>query len=240
MLFTKMEEKLPVNETDMAVELGQRLTRYTNSLGDPNRATRKRGLEGIQRELFPSVDGNPVVVATVYKDLQASLVKLVSDPVEKCRELAISLIHKYVELTQGVELVLPVMVPCFVQRLGQVEITEPSEELRLQLSSLATTLVQLAQKQSSLYLDDFIRVLQQLLVDPFYEVRKEACKCASILAKAIPEYFHQQSESLIKPLLHSISHQHSKVRVAVVNAIGEYYNLQVHFLNAKDPFSIGR
>lgn len=34
------------------------------------------------------------------------------------------------------------------------------------------------------------------------------------------DHFHMQSESLIGPLMHSISHQHWKVRVAVIEATG--------------------
>ncbi|XP_067946084.1 dynein axonemal assembly factor 5-like isoform X2 [Watersipora subatra] len=205
----------------MAAEIEQKITRHVNSLSDPNRATRKRGLEGIQKELFTGSDCNKDALQIVYKTLQPMSIKLLSDPVEKCRELSITLIQKYIDVTHDAESVLPSIVPCLVQRLGQQDITEQSEELRLQLSELITTLVILSKNLNSLYLDDYIKVLQQTLVDPYYEVKKEACKCASILAKAVPQHFHLQSESLIKPLLQSISHQHSKVRVAVVNAIGQ-------------------
>lgn len=34
------------------------------------------------------------------------------------------------------------------------------------------------------------------------------------------EHFHMQSESLIKPLMQTISHQHFRVRVAVIQATG--------------------
>lgn len=215
----KMEEKMSMNESELLQEVRQKITRHVNSLGDPNRATRKRGLEGIKKELFGTKLPTDTVT-NLYKDLQGPLVLLVTDPVEKCRELTISLVEKYIEVTGDFGSTLPLMVPMFVQRMGQQDIVETSEELRLQLSQLATSLVQLTKKGNALYLDDYIKVLQRTLVDPYYEVRKESCKCASILAESIPQHFHQQSESLIKPLLHSISHQHSRVRLAVVNAIG--------------------
>lgn len=220
----KMEESgLDQDQARMAAEITQRISRHINSLNDPDRTTRKKGLEGIKKELFSQSHDQKVVFIT-YKEnqLQPSLIKLISDPVEKCRELAIALIENYVDTTNDVETVLPAIVPCLIARLGQIELVEPSEELRLQLSELATRLVSLANKRNGLYLDDYIKILRELLIDPYSEVRKEACKCASILAKSVPEHFHLQSESLIKPLLHSISHQHSRVRVAVVNAIGKY------------------
>lgn len=34
------------------------------------------------------------------------------------------------------------------------------------------------------------------------------------------EHFHMQSESLVKPLMQTIAHQHSRVRVSVIEATG--------------------
>ena len=88
------------------------------------------------------------------------------------------------------------------------------------------------------YLTDMTSILRQTIVDPYPEIKKvfsaallytihslpivsmslmqESCICASRLAKAIPAVFHQQSESLAKPLLVSMTHQHSKVRTAAL------------------------
>lgn len=222
----KMEGKMKMNGENMDPEVSQKISRLINFLGDSNRSTRKRGLDGLKNELYNNslqLD----MMKIIYKEVQGAVIKLIADPVEKCRELAITIVEKYLEISADVDAVLPYMVPNLVQRLGQQEVIEPSEELRLQLSELTTSLVQLAKKKNALYLDDCIKILQRTLVDPFYEVRKEACKCASILAQSIPEHFHQQSESLIKPLLHSVSHQHSKVRIAVVNAIGNLTYIHV-------------
>jgi len=46
-----------------------------------------------------------------------------------------------------------------------------------------------------------------------------------MLAKTVPEQFHMQSESLILPLILTVSHQHSKVRIAAVISIGKEYML---------------
>jgi dynein assembly factor 5, axonemal len=73
---------------------------------------------------------------------------------------------------------------------------------------------------SSIYSIVQVKILQRTIIDPFPEVKKESCLCASKLAKAIPQYFHMQSESLIKPLLVTLTHQHSRVRIAAVLAIG--------------------
>ncbi|KFO81788.1 HEAT repeat-containing protein 2, partial [Cuculus canorus] len=70
------------------------------------------------------------------------------------------------------------------------------------------------------FLTDVIGVLQAALLDPYPEVRRESCRCAVACAQAVPEHFHMQSESLIKPLMQTISHQHYRVRVDVIQATG--------------------
>ncbi|KFP77281.1 HEAT repeat-containing protein 2, partial [Apaloderma vittatum] len=70
------------------------------------------------------------------------------------------------------------------------------------------------------YLTDVIRILQATLLDHYAEVRRESCQCAVACAQAVPEHFHMQSESLIKPLMQTISHQHYRVRVDVIQATG--------------------
>lgn len=79
------------------------------------------------------------------------------------------------------------------------------------------------------HLDDAVRVLRCTLLDPFAAVRRESCECAASLARATPDHFHMQSESLISPLMQTISHQHWKVRVAVIEATGTV----IQFGNAK-------
>ncbi|XP_059534686.1 LOW QUALITY PROTEIN: dynein axonemal assembly factor 5-like [Myotis daubentonii] len=70
------------------------------------------------------------------------------------------------------------------------------------------------------HLEDAVCALRCALLDPFAAVRRESCECAAGLARAMPDHFHLQSESLIGPLMQSISHQHWKVRVAVIEATG--------------------
>lgn len=206
-------------------------TRHLNSLNDPNRGTRKRGLDGINKELF-ATQISEENVRLMYKEAQMPLLKCIHDPVEKCRELSIGIVSKYFEKYGDVELLMPALVPYLVQRLGQQDIVETSEELRLQLIQLTTAVIICAGKRNAVYLDDLVQILQRTIVDPYPEVKKESCNCASALAKATPENFHLQSESLIKPLLMSISHQHSRVRAAVVSTIGGRMKSNVIFYYA--------
>ncbi|MXQ94005.1 hypothetical protein E5288_WYG008519 [Bos mutus] len=93
-------------------------------------------------------------------------------------------------------------------------------ELRLALVQLLGLAVRLTGAAFAPHLDDAVRALRCTLLDPFAAVRRESCECAAGLARATPDHFHMQSESLIGPLMQSISHQHWKVRVAVIEATG--------------------
>lgn len=63
-------------------------------------------------------------------------------------------------------------MPVVVARLGSQEITEPSEELRLSLVSLLTSIVNICKEKMSPYLNDMVLVLQKTIVDPYPEVKK--------------------------------------------------------------------
>ncbi|XP_057202919.1 dynein axonemal assembly factor 5 isoform X2 [Triplophysa rosa] len=105
-------------------------------------------------------------------------------------------------------------------RLGGKDMLEPAEELRLALMEMLSLAVEVCGRHLAPYLDDVIRILQRTITDPFPEVKKESCKCAINFAKCVPEHFHLQAESLFKPLLQTVSHQHSHVRVSATQAIG--------------------
>ena len=201
----------------------QGIARHINCLGEENRNTRKKALESIRNDTVgrkPALDVSELGV--IFMEILKPMLKTFSDPVEKCRELSIGIVHRCFEKVSDPEERLSYVFPVLVQRLGQQEITEPSEELRLQLVELFSLLVDKAGQKLPAYLDDSIKILQRTLVDPFPDVKKESCRCASKIAKAVPQYFHMVSETLIKPLLMSITHQHSKMRALTVMTIGEW------------------
>ena len=200
----------------------QGLSRNVNCLTDENRATRKRAIEGIIKDTVrrkPKLDGD--VLQGVIREILKPCLKIVSDSVEKCRELSLTLLSESTGIVSDASEFLPYIIPVFVQRLGQQDVVEQSEEIRLSEVVFLTELIQLTKKKIGFYVDDIVKILQRTIVDPYPEVKKESCQCAALLAKTVPEHFHMQSESLIKPLLLTITHQHSRVRVAAIEAIGK-------------------
>ena len=206
------------------------LARHINCLGEENKMARRKALENIRKESSgrrPPLETSEL--KPVLNELLKPLLKEFSDPVEKCREVALDILKSFHSQVSSPEDYLPYVIPVLVQRLGQQDLVEPSEELRLQMVEFLLQILERSGKNIALYLDDLIKILQRTLIDPFADVKKKSCQCSSTLAKAIPEYFVQQSESLIKPLCMSISHQHSKVRSIVVYTIGKVFSALPHF-----------
>ena len=199
----------------------QGLARHINCLGEDNKMARRKALESIRKDTVdrkPPLD--PSELKSLFSELQKPLLKEFSDPMERCREISVDSVSKFLNIVPSPEDSLPYVIPVIVQRLGQPEIVEPSEEMRLQVVNLLKQIIESSGKKIAVYLDDVIRILQRTIIDPYPEVKKLSCSCASSVAKAVPEYFHAQSESLIKPLLLAISHQHAKVRTIVIHTIG--------------------
>ncbi|XP_053551100.1 dynein axonemal assembly factor 5 [Bombina bombina] len=206
-------------DSEQRVSLSQNLARHLNCLSDENKSARRRALVAIQQEVEGSLSSS--ALQEVFEEqLLRPLLRCLSDSTEKCREIAILILSHCVRNVPMPQNSLPYMIPAITQRLGGQEIVEPAEELRLSLTELLTLIVEVCGNKLAPYLDEMVRILQRAIVDPFPDVKKQSCKCASNYAKAIPEHFHMQAESLIKPLMQTISHQHSKVRIAVIQTTG--------------------
>uniref|UniRef100_A0A673BT91 Dynein axonemal assembly factor 5 n=1 Tax=Sphaeramia orbicularis TaxID=375764 RepID=A0A673BT91_9TELE len=207
------------DEQHAASEVLRGLARHLNCLNEDNKATRKRAIEQIKRE---TIDKNlsSGVLQEVFSALLKPLLKCLSDPMERCRETAIMMLSEFIRCVPKPEESLPYLMPCLAQRLGEKDIQEPAEELRLSAMQMLTLTVEVCGKQLAPYLNEMINILQRTIADPFPEVKRESCKCTVKFAKAVPEHFHMQAESLVKPLMQTISHQHSRVRVSVIEATG--------------------
>ena len=71
---------------------------------------------------------------------------------------------------------LALVLPVLVSRLGSEKVTEPSEELRLNLLHLLSSLVRVCSTELVPYLDDMILILQRTVVDPYPELKKVSHK----------------------------------------------------------------
>ncbi|XP_037669977.1 dynein assembly factor 5, axonemal [Choloepus didactylus] len=218
-------------EAAEAVELGRTLGRLLPGLEADSKLGRRRALEALRRELEAVRPESPGAAdAAAFQGpwarlLLPRLLRCLGDPAEGCRALAAHLLDLGLRRAARPQDALPRLLPALAARLAGPEPArrpppEACEELRLALVQLLGLAVDLGGAALAPYLDDAVRVLRCTLLDPFAAVRRESCQCAAALARATPDHFHMQSESLIGPLMQTISHQHWKVRVAVVEATG--------------------
>lgn len=166
-ITTKMADG-SVNGSQVVDDLCKNISRHLNCLQDENRNTRKRALEAIRKEILPlttnettsGAEGEPSSLVTqrgFQETVLRPLLRIFSDQVEKCRELAICTVDELIRTGPEAGDFLQFLIPTLVQRLGQPEITEPSEELRLKLVQLTTRLVELTGTHIAPYLDDLVR-----------------------------------------------------------------------------------
>ena len=197
-------------------------------LSDPNKITRQKALQSLCNDLKSALsttetDDHLQPPANIME----SMLKILSDPAEKNRDLALTYISmyitKYCTEETNIDRVLASIIPALVQRLGMNDIIEPSEEIRLKSVSILSELCRIYPNSSklALYLNEWVTILKRTIIDPYPEVRKLSCDLTSKLAAKCPERFHLMSESLVKPIIETMKHQHAKVRVEAINALGK-------------------
>ena len=193
------------------------LQRHLNCLQDDNKVVRRRGLQELQKETIKKCLGGSLLQSLVIQVLKPAI-KLIGDPSESTRESAVKFTADYLHALPSPEDTLHLLMPVLVQRLGTGEsIVEPSEEVRLQImSDIIVTVVELCGVKVAGFISELQMILVRTILDPYAEVRKLSCRVTSSIARTTPQYFHMQSAAYIKPLMMSITHQHSKVLVLVI------------------------
>ena len=79
----------------------KKLQRDINCLSDENKTTRRRALEKLQRETThkkPTYHSD-IIHVLLNNGLLKPLLKMFSDPMERCRDLAITIVSEYVSNT---------------------------------------------------------------------------------------------------------------------------------------------
>jgi hypothetical protein len=109
------------------------MQRDINCLSDPDRNTRRRGLESIKKALLGGQKLSDEAAGSCLELLHRPLMKLMDDAVEKNREIALQLFHGLLVISRRPEHIVAFFASC-KGRTGQVgDVVEPSEELRLLL-----------------------------------------------------------------------------------------------------------
>lgn len=206
--------------SNMALDL--ELNKITILLQADEKNRRRQALEEIMRIVSHEETSHEVdVLAKVWENVHRFLVRLLNDNTETCRDLTVGILRIFLEVLPPDDKYIIYVIPIMSRRLGAQELIEPSEEVRLKCVSLLHTIVLKYKDLLLPYLRDVTGILMRTVADNYPNVKKESCKCISDYAKTLPKHFRSQSEHLIKPLLGNFTHQHYRVRLAAVEAIGD-------------------
>eukprot|EP00898_Chlorokybus_atmophyticus_P003699 jgi/Chlat1/432/Chrsp103S00944 len=202
-------------------EILQTIQRDINGLSDADRNVRRRSLEALSKKLLQSNIDPLLLQDIVCSSVLPSAVRLFSDAVEKCRELAIGLVTDVASLMPSVEMLLPAVMPVIRQRMGSTPVLEPSEEIRLQLMQLVGDV--LPKRDAGAlqgFMDDVASIMCRSLLDTYHEIKKASCHGLVRIATTVPaSAVEAHSAALVKALLTNVSHQHHRVRVAILEAL---------------------
>lgn len=216
-----------MSETKSQLEENPRgtLEQYITALQSDSKMVRKQALVNIEKEIFENPENKNCDLTIVFPEVYAYVLKSFSDSSEACRESAASIISNFIDKLPLNDYYLTYILPVLVRRIGCPEIVEESEEIRLVLIELVHQIL-MKYKVSQLlspFINDFTSILTKTSMDPFSKVKLEACECIILLTKVLARDFHFQCESYVKPVLSNFAHQHFRVRVAAIKAIGKSF-----------------
>lgn len=196
------------------------LSRICVSLQAEEKGRRKKALEELHACVF-NTDWTTKEYSEIWDIVSKQLARSLTDDAEFCRNLSIEVWKKFISVLPVDEKNITHLMTILSRRLSAQELLEPSEEVRLSCVTLLRLVVEKYTKHLSVYYDDFVAILARTVTDNYPEIKRESCQCIEELAKSIPEQFYSRSTSLVKPTLSNFNHQHWKVRVASVRAIGQ-------------------
>ncbi|KAL3920888.1 MAG: hypothetical protein SGPRY_005093 [Prymnesium sp.] len=204
----------------VAMELLAAHQRDLNCLSDESRQTRRRALERLAPLASPHP--HPSLLSFWTQALCAPTLKLFSDPVEKCRELAICLATEVVRTVPAAAAhTLPPLMPVLLSRLvpSSAAPDEASEEIRLLLLQLTELAVQACGEASGEQAAPLVQVLCACLSDAFPEAKKAGCALILKVTAVMPEPIVPHCATLAAALQPCLTHQHSRVRALATEAL---------------------
>eukprot|EP00899_Mesostigma_viride_P025251 jgi/Mesvir1/5910/Mv00679-RA.1 len=213
-------------DIDDKTALLQSMQRDLNCLTDPDRNTRRKALERLRKRLLegdPPPAPAPGLLQEVFcGSVLRPLLKLLSDTVEKNRELAVLLLADVTAKIPTLEGILPEFIPTVASRIGVVPVQEPSEEVKLALVDLLGGQV-LVRGGAALkgYSEELANILSCMCKEAFHDIKKSACRAMCLMADALPagELVDGHTSTLLKALIGNLGHQHAKVRSACLQAV---------------------
>ena len=94
----------------------------------------------------------------LYEDIAKIVIKCLNDPYERCRELSCEIFILILQENDAEKLrkLFPFLVQILTRKLSSEEEYEPSEEVRIKMLDIVTSLLELFSKDMIVYVDDFV------------------------------------------------------------------------------------
>ncbi|KAH8613469.1 hypothetical protein ERJ75_000783100 [Trypanosoma vivax] len=152
-------------------------------------------------------------------ELLRSCLRGFEDSAERCREHAILIVTDVI--IRQPPSVLDWVLPAVVTRIGVSPVLEDSEELRLLLLRLAVVCMKSFPHEIGPrnYIDFFQVLLENCILDPFPELKKEACRACVYLCEIEPVQVKHIALPLAKVVKSCLLHKHSVVRTEAVRTL---------------------
>lgn len=193
-------------------------------LQDENRNKRKLTLKKLSSNI------TAVLADDEDGDLESDLLQAVSknllDSSEINRELSCKIILEILNSRQE----LPsdyyaCLIPALSVRLASEEVYEECEEIRhaqLTILQRLVTNCQRVEEERVLtgWMTEIVKILVKTGEDKYHEGRKIAFLVMREFIVRTKRTVHLMAEPMLKPLIKSITHQHSKVRVSAIETLG--------------------
>jgi hypothetical protein len=202
------------------------IQRTVNCLSDPDRSTRRQAAQTLNARLFKGDASNPkpspqLLQGLICGPLLHPLITLLSDHVEACRSSSLTTFTQAAESAPDISDACSRLFPGLAQRMGDLPVAEPSEECRLQVVQLVAALVQhLPAAALAAYRDDLSAIMCRAFEDGYHEIKKQGCTILQQACGKLPAAgLEPQADKLLAALLPNLSHAHSKVRTAVLQAL---------------------
>lgn len=193
-------------------------------LQSPERSARQSTLKSML-EYFQQSQVTNKNVESHYNEIYIHLLKAYSDKFEVCRSLAASVVSAIVTHLPRNSSYLEYICSVISQRLGQAEMIEESEEMRLQLVQQLHELVEKfkvdSEEKADLILkayNDIIDVLVRTIKDPYPAIQRESCEVVKLLSTATPS-FRYRAEVLVKPMTFMLQHRYSANRAIAIETM---------------------
>lgn len=198
-----------------------RFQRINSLLEETDKNRRKQGLEIIRDMVLQNKHQDEDEFIQVWETFNKPLARILNDPVEVCREMCVDIMKNFILSLPVQEKNIAYIIPILARRLGSQELLESSEEIRLSCISFIRVIMNKYRNHLNCYFEDLATILIRTVTDNYPNVKRESCQAISELAKIMPRYFYDHSQSFVKGILGNFTHQHYRVRMASVYTIGE-------------------